>query len=67
MEIFILSSGNAYDGYDVKGVYSTVEQANKAAEKTPRDPGDCWKIEAWDLNGEFKWIQFFGDEDDDEE
>ena len=66
MEVFILSRGNEYEGYSVEGVYSTEEQARKEAESRIQISGERWCIESWEVDGENKGVEFFGDEDEED-
>ena len=64
MEVFILSSGNEYEGYSVEGVYSTEEQARKEAGRRLKVEGERWCIETWEVDGKTRGVEFL---DDDEE
>ena len=50
MEVFILSCGNAYDGYEIEGVYTTEDQARKEAARRLKVEDEVWKIEAWEAD-----------------
>ena len=67
MEVFILSSGNGYEGYDVEGVYTNEDQARKAAARRLRVEGEEWKLEAWEADGECKWVKFLDQEEENED
>ena len=67
MEVFILSRGNAYDGYDIEGVYTTEDQARKEAARRLKVEGDVWRLEAWEADGECKWVEFLDQEEADED
>ena len=64
MEVFILSRGNAYDGYEIEGVYTTEDQARKEAARRLKVEGDVWRLEAWEVDGELKWVDFLDQEED---
>ena len=66
MEIFILSRGNQYDGYEVEGVYSNEAQAKKEANRRHRVEGEYYRLESWELDGECKGLEFIDDEDQEE-
>ena len=67
MEIYILSSGNGYDGYSVEGVYSNEDQAKKEASRRHRVEGEHYCLETWEVDGECKGVEFLDDEDQEEE
>ena len=66
MEVFILSSGNEYEGYSVEGVYSTEEQARKEAERRLKISGERWCIESWEVDGKNRGVEFLDDDEEDE-
>ena len=64
MEVFILSRGNAYDGYEIEGVYTNEDQARKEAARRLKVEGDVWRLEAWEADRECKWVDFLDQEED---
>ena len=66
MQVFILSSGNGYEGYEIEGVYTTEPQARKEAERRLKVEGECWRIDTWEVDGECKSVDFIGDEDEED-
>jgi hypothetical protein len=64
MEVFILSSGSADDGYSVEGVYSTEEKAREEIKCRFRCAGEVYRIECWEVDGKCKWVDFDDDEED---
>jgi hypothetical protein len=64
MEVFILSRGNAYDGYEIEGVYTSEDQARKEAARRLKVEDEVWRLEAWEADGECKWVKFLDQEED---
>ena len=67
MKIYILSSGNQYDGYEVEGVYSSEAQAKKEANRRLRVEGEYYRLETWEIDGKCKGVEWLDDEDQEEE
>lgn len=67
MEVFILSRGNGVEGYEIEGLYSTEEKARKEAARRFKCEGEYWKIEKHEIDGDFQWVDFLDDPEDEED
>jgi len=59
MKVYIVEAGNQYEGYSIKGVYSSKDLAFENALKFNTDEGDVRRVIEWEVdtgNSQNWWI-----------
>lgn len=51
-EIYVLMNGDAYDGYEVEGVYDTKAKAIEAYSEKSTYISGHFRLQTWELNGD---------------